>query len=218
MKKFGFFILFSLLLTSVFFLSACSNGLGKQKKNVSEYRDNVYVGSDSDFALEAVTGYREMPFEIDGKSGDKADFCLVTISPTDFDPTASYNYKIILGEVKYEGECVKHPFANTFSFEVAARCNESSLTVELNGHEIELSSVKNEQFISPEKAFEIAYKRLKDSDVIKNGKYEIYIRLIKNPVNASGGYFWYVAFVDENKETCAVLLQPETMEITAVRD
>lgn len=218
MKKFGFFILFSLLLTSVFFLSACSKGLGKHEKNVSEYRDNVYIGADDAFTLEAMTGYRETPFEIDGKSGNKADFCLVTVSPKEFDPTVCYSYKLTIGGVEYKGECVKHPFANTYSFEVAARCDENSFSVEINGRSIDLISVKNEQFISPEKAFEIAYKRLKDSDIIKNGKYEIYIRLIKNPVNSTGGYFWYIAFVDEEQETCAVLLQPETMEITAVRE
>ncbi len=101
MKKFVFFILFSLLLTSVFFFSACSNGLGKHGKQVSEYRDNVYVGSNSDFKLEAMSGYREAPFNIDGVSGDKVDFCLVTITPVNFDPTATYRYKVKLNDVEY---------------------------------------------------------------------------------------------------------------------
>lgn len=218
MKRFGFFILFSLVLTSVFFLSACSNGLGKHEKYVSEYRDNVYVGSNSDFKLEAMSGYREAPFNIDGVSGDKVDFCLVTVSPVNFDPTATYHYKIKLSDVEYEGECVKHPFANTYSFEVAARCLSDSLTVEIDGQSIELASVKSELFITPEKAFEIALKRLNGCDIIENGRYEIYIRLIVNPVNTSGGYFWYVAFVDEEQDICAVLIEPESMEITAVRE
>ncbi len=218
MKKFVFFILFSLLLTSVFFLSACSDGLGKHGKNVSEYRDNVYVGSNSDFKLEAMSGYREAPFNIDGVSGDKVDFCLVTITPANFDPTATYRYKIKLNDVEYEGDCVKHPFANTYSFEVAARCLSDSFAVEIDGQSIELASVKSELFITPEKAFEIAFKRLGNGEIIKNGRYEIYIRLIVNPINTSGGYFWYVAFVDEKQDVCAVLIEPESMEITAVRE
>ncbi len=218
MKKFVFFILFSLLLTSVFFFSACSNGLKKHGKQVSEYRDNVYVGSNSDFKLEAMSGYREAPFSIDGVSGDKVDFCLVTITPTNFDPTATHRYKIKLNDVEYEGDCVKHPFANTYSFEVAARCLTNSFTVEIDGQSIELSSVKSEMFITPEKAFEIAFKRLGNSEIIENGRYEIYIRLIVNPINTSGGYFWYVAFVDEKQDVCAVLIEPESMEITAVRE
>ncbi len=54
--------------------------------------------------------------------------------------------------------------------------------------------------------------------MIKSGDYEIYVRLIPNPVNAAGGYFWYVAFVDINKETVAVLIEPESLEIVAVRE
>lgn len=218
MKKIGFFVLFSLVLTSVFFLTACSDGLGKHEKNVSEYRDNVFVGSNSDFKLEAMSGYRESPFEIDGKSNDKVNFCLVTITPTNFDPTLAYRYKVTLNDVEYEGECVKHPFANTYSFEVAARCMENSFVVEIEGQSIELTSVKSELFITPEKAFEIAYNRLKNCEIIENGRYEIYIRLIVNPINATGGYFWYVAFVDETQDICAVLIEPETLEITAVRE
>ncbi len=218
MKKFGLFILLSLLLTTIFFLSACSNGFKKYTKSVSEYRDDVFEGADADFSVEAMSGYRESPFEIDGRSGEKMDFCLVTISPREFDPLATYHYKVKLGEVEYEGDCVKHPFENTYSFEVAARCVDPTFNVEINGKSVELRSVKSELFITPEKAFEIALKRLGDNDIIKKKDHEIYIRLIKNPVNSSGGYFWYVAFVDEEQATCAVLIQPETMEITAVRE
>ncbi|MCH5163748.1 MAG: hypothetical protein J1F36_01885 [Clostridiales bacterium] len=217
MKKISFFVLFVLVL-SVLALSACSGALGKYEKSVSEYRDNVYVGSSSGFTAEAVSGYREAPFEIDGKSGSKADFCLVTITPASYDPTKEYTYSVTLNGVEYTGDFVKHPFENTYSFEVAARCVDNTLTVTVDGENIELASVKTEQYITPEKAFEIALKRLGSTQIVKNGKYEIYIRLIANPINAAGGYFWYVAFVDESQETVAVLIHPENMEITAVRE
>lgn len=217
MKKISIFVIV-LVIMSAFVLASCSGGLGKYEKSVSEYRDNVYIGSSENFSAEAVTGYHETPFVIDGKSDNKSDFLVVTITPKDFDPTAEYKYKVTVGGVEYEGDFVKHPFENTYSFEIAARCLENGLSVAVDGESIELTSVKNENFISPEKAFEIALKRLEKTDIVKSGNYEIYIRLIANPVNASGGYFWYVAFVDESQDTCAALIQPETMEITAVRE
>lgn len=197
---------------------ACADGLGKYQKLVSEYRDNVFVGESSGFTAEAVSGYREKPFEIDGVSNGKSDFCVVTITPKQYDPTAVYMYKTTLNEVEYEGEMVRHPFQDTYSFEIAARCNENNFVISIDDEQLELVSVKAEDFITPEKAFEIALKRLGNNGIIKEGRYEIYIRLIANPVNAAGGYFWYVAFVDENQETCAVLIEPLSMEITAVRD
>lgn len=217
MKKIRFFAVIVVLL-SAFAIVACSGGLGKYEKNVSEYRDNVYIGSSENFTAEAISGYREKPFTIDGTSGDKADFCLVTITPVQFDPTTAYKYKVTLGGVEYEGDFVKHPFENTYSFEIAARTTENSFIVEVDGESIELTSVKSEQFISPEKAFEIALKRLNGTQIVSSGNYEIYIRLIANPISSAGGYFWYVAFVDVNQETCAVLIEPESMEIIAVRE
>lgn len=219
MKNSRLLIILSVLLvvlTSVF-LTGCTGKLGKYQKSVSEFRDEVLTGSSENFYAEAMSGYREKPFDIDGVSGEKTDFCIVVITPKNYDPTLNYTYKITLNGVDYQGDFVKHPFENTYSFEVCARCS-NSLTVTVGNENIELASVKNENFISAEKAFELALKRLSDTKTVKEGKFEIYIRLISNPVNASGGYFWYVAFVDANKETSAVLLNPESMEIVAVRE
>ena len=46
---------------------------------------------------------------------------------------------------------------------------------------------------------------------------EIYVRLMENPIDGSGGYFWYVAFVGEDKNTVAVLLRGDTGAVGAVR-
>lgn len=215
MKKISFFVLLMVVM-SVGTLAACSNGLSGNK-SVSEYRDNYYVGSGNSFSVEAMTGFREAPFVIDGVSGDKSDFCLVTVKPKNFDPTREYGYKLTLNGSEYEGDLVKHPFENTYSFEIPVRADADSFIVEIDGEQIELNTIKTENYISPEKAFEIAKKRLSDCKILA-GRNEIYVRLIANPVNATGGYFWYVAFVNENKDTAAVLIHPESMEIIAVRE
>lgn len=215
MRKFNFFAI-ALAIMSLFALTSCSGALGKYAKKVSEYRDDVLVGESANFCAEAMSGYHENPFVIDGTPGATNDFLLVKISPKSYDPTAQHKYAVTVDGVEFTGDFVKHPFENTYSFEIAARAS-GSLSVDVDGEKIELVSVKTENFVSPEKAFEIALKRLSGCDVIKGGEYEIYIRLIANPVNASGGYFWYVAFVDRSGETCAVLIEPESMEIVAVR-
>ncbi len=197
-------------------LTACSDGLSKNK-NVSEYRTDVFIGSSGNFSAEAMTGFRETPFSIDGVSGEKCDFFLVTVKPKSFDPVKEYGYKLTLDGKEYEGTLVKHPFENTYSFEVPIKIVDRNVSVEIDGEKIELASVKTENYITPEKAYEIAKKRLGGSEVL-SVQNEIYVRLIANPVNASGGYFWYVAFVDENKQTAAVLIHPESMEIVAVRE
>ncbi len=217
MKKLRIIILVSAIM-SVFLLASCQSGIDKYRKKIAEFRDDVLGGESANFTASAVTGYREEPFEINGVANAQCDFCVVTITPKNFDPSVCYKYKATVNGTEYSGDFVKHPFENTYSFEIAARCETGNMTVSVDDETIELSSVKTDEFITAEKAFETALKRLNGSDIIKSGKYEIYIRLISNPVNAAGGYFWYVAFVDENKDTCAVLIEPTTMEITAVRE
>lgn len=216
MKKFCFFVL-SVVIMSM--LVGCDNGLSKQQKLVSEYRDDYLVGSSESFSAEAVTGYRESPFAIDGISSEnKTDFFLLTLTPKIYDPTREYGYCVNIGGKTYEGSFNKHPFENTYSFELNVRLSGGAVAVTVDGEEISLTSIKTEQFITPDKAFEIAIDRLGDTATVKSGEYEIYVRLIANPISASGGYFWYVAFVDVDGETVAVLIQPETLEIVAVRE
>lgn len=208
-----------LVTMSTFAFCACSEPFGKYGKYISEYRDNVYIGESESFSATAVTGYRENSFKIDGVSEqDKCNFLLVTVTPTEYDPSVAYTYSVTVNGVEYEGEFNKHPFENTYSFEVAEYVTESEILVYVQQEAVTLTSILTEEYISAEKAFEIARSRLAKSELVRGGDYEIYVRLIANPINASGGYFWYVAFVDTNQNTVAALIDPASMEIVAVRE
>lgn len=47
---------------------------------------------------------------------------------------------------------------------------------------------------------------------------EVYVRYLENPISSAGGYYWYVAFCPQKYEVYAVLIDPITREITAVRE
>ena len=218
MKKNCFFVIV-LVIMSTFAFCSCSEPFGRYGKYVSEYRDNVYVGENENFYAIAVTGYRENPFDIDGVSEqNKVEFLLVTVTPAEYNPSVAYSYSITVDGVEYAGEMNKHPFENTYSFEIAQYVSDEQITIYVQQQAVTLSSILTEEYISAEKAFDIARSRLSKSEVIKGGDYEIYVRLIANPINAKGGYFWYVAFVDESQNTVAVLIDPVSMEIVAVRE
>ena len=76
--------------------------------------------------------------------------------------------------------------------------------------------------IGAEEALEIAEIRLKDriKEHTSGGTLnaEIYIRFLENPISSEGGYYWYVAFVPDKYEVYAVLIDPITREIAAVRE
>ena len=179
-------------------LSACNRF---DTKNVSEFRDQVFEGKTEEYEVTLISGYRENPFVIDGHCDKKADFTLITVKMLSPLPNAELTCEMIAGDKQFEGKMNKHPFEDTYSFEA-------------NVTEIGLQSVRSEDFIDGEKAYNVAYSKLSDSPIIVNGEYEVYVRLIENPVNSQGGYYWYVAFVD-GKDTAAALIDPVTAEVIA---
>lgn len=206
-------------------LCGCDSLLEKRSAIISELRDVVMCASGKAWNVELISGTREEPFDIDGISGEKTNFTVVTLTP-ESDENAEYSYELRYGESVYRGEFSQHPFKNTFSFEIPLRVEGSAaLAVMSSTGEAEtfaLCEVCGEDEISATVALEIAEIRLKDSirsfSVGGKPNCEIFLRYIKNPINGDGGYYWYVAFVPERYVVYAVLIDPVTKEVVAVRE
>ncbi len=209
-------ILFFVLIVAAVFSVGCSSPYGKYEDKISEIRNHVFEGSCENFTVTAVSGEREHPFEIDGVPGERVNFTVITVKPRVFDITAAYDYTITHDGKEYTGQFVRHPFNETYSAEINVKITKD-FVVAINGDgcEVSMTSVKSGKFISAEKAFDVALKKLK-STVKKMDKYEIYLRLTKNPVNEEEGYYWYVAFVD-GENTYAALIHPESAQIVAFK-
>lgn len=207
-------------------LTGCGGLIDKYNPKLSEIRSNVLVSpEDSPYKITAISGRREDPFMIDGISGKKQDFTVITLKPESDGPIIDYKYRISLNDTEYEGVMIKHPFDITYSADIPVKTDQVSLklfiTVNNNESEVDLKTIRQHDFISPEKALEIAEKKLKKS--IKQFKsqgadYEVYLRLINNPISEAGGYYWYAAFVGSNDQTYAVLIDPVSTEIVAIRE
>lgn len=206
-------------------LVACDTPIEKREPNLSELRDEVMTAQSEQMKISLMSGVRENPFVIDGVPGEKTPFTVVTITPTGFGETTVFSYAIYLGEEKMEGTFSKHPFKNTWSFEIPHKASGNvALTITADGYaeNFNLASVKTSDMIDAAEALEIAEIRLKDrvKALTSDGKLnaEIYIRFLENPISSEGGYYWYVAFVPDKYEVYAVLIDPVTREIAAVRE
>ena len=200
-------------------LCACSSPLDKYADKISELRTGVYEGSNELYDATAVTGVREDPFLIDGKSGKTIKFTVVTVRPKVFDPTAKYTFKATIDGKEYNGPLNKHPFEESYSADIGCKTAASALTFTVVGDSestLVLNTVVGENFIGAEKAFELGHAKLKNA-VQNLSEYELYIRLIKNPLGDDGNYYWYVAFVTGDN-TYAVLINAVTTEIVASRE
>lgn len=222
MKKFFCFVTVIIL---CFYSCACSSLVKRREGSISELRDELMVSECEKDKVTLISGKRENPFVVDGKSGDKIDFTVVTFYPTSASENARFAYSFDDGVSVVEGEFSKHPFKDTYSFEIAKRVTGSAKVVvkgEKYERQFDLVSVKNENTISVEQALEKAEIRLSEhiKKFTSGGKLnaEIFIRFLENPISSQDGYYWYVAFVPDKYSVYATLIHPESGEIVATRE
>ena len=217
------FMSFCAALSLVF--AGCGTPTEKYDSSISEIRDVVYEGTGSDFSVTAVSGVHEDPFLPDGKAGKKREFTVITLRPVEFMPNSLYTYAVTIDGKDYGGVMTMHPFGETYSVEKEKRTHEASLSLNIKigskDETVELVSVIEDDDIDADHALDTALTALRDElESLKNGNTfacEIYVRLIANPINADGGYYWYVAFVEESG-TSAVLIDRKTAEVVGVKN
>lgn len=211
---------FFLIIPLFFCLIGCSGGKNKYEASISEYRDALYEGADSDYSVEIIGGNRENPFEIDGVSGSKYNYTLITVTPAKEIGDKALSLHLEMNGEKYEGTALRHPYKTSFSFEIpVCPCGEEiTLTLSDGNKEsaITAKSVRGENDIGGAKALEIALDQLKEplSAYCEKDTFvgEIFIRYIKNPLGKDKRYFWYVAFIPkaDPDKIIAVLIDPVT--------
>lgn len=227
MKKRLFVVITALAASCVVFVfMACAGSSILDNPRLSELRSNVFIGQAEGYSVVAVTGIREHPFNIDGVSNaNMVEFTVITMTPEVFVFGNEYAFRVEINGTEFEGKMSLHPFNQTVSAEIAVwAADVNELAIHITGASsfvVNAVSVRCEDFICCDKAFEIAYERLGaaiNDRVSANNDYEIFIRLIENPVDASGGFRWYIAFVFQDGTTYAALIDPVSMEILAAKD
>ena len=205
-------------------LSGCGGSyLRKYGDKISELRTHLFAAESTDYTVKAIAGKREKTYEWDGVSTEKRDFTVITITPSRFSADKTYRYRAQIGDSVYEGDFLPHPFAQTLSADITVAATEDfSLTVLCDGEQtLTLERVETGDNIGAEKALSIAFDKLKTElkRFRSKGKLraEIYVRLTENPIDGTGGYFWYVAFVGEDASAVAILLHSDTGAVAALR-
>lgn len=228
MKKIVSILIFTAFCVSIVMLStACGSAKNKYADSISEYRSDVYYGENERFKVELISGYRENPFEIDGVSGTKCDYTLITVTPKNATTDKSFEITVNNAENEINGTALRHPYKDSFSFEYMSKTKADKITVTLSDgnsvSSVDLQNVRKETEISGEQALDKALAALEESlqPYMNKDKFngEIYLRYIKNPIGDDGKYFWYVAFVPSAQpdKSVAALVDVITGEVKATR-
>ena len=227
MKKRLFLVLAILFLMSSIFLIACDNKKDIYFDNISELRTDVFRHTDDIVDITAMSGQRETNFAIDGLSHNKVEFTVVKVSPVNgIEVNAHFDYQIKIDSESFTGQLLKHPFNESFSIEIPKATNGNNLILHLSSEDyqadFELVTKFSKDMINYKKALEIASKKLSNRfaslTVDKKLNAEIFIRLVEDPRSPNDNYYWYVALVDNARNTYAVLIDPINETVLTTRE
>ena len=218
MKKFCFFIMFFVL---VFSLTACSSK--KQViNNISEKDECLFYGEDENFFVTLCIGRRENPYIVDGKNSELIDFAVLTANRKNVNiHSDKVQYKINVNGKNLSGTFEVNPFDGSFVVDLLdVGENLENINVDIiadsKTYNYNLINALDANAISADDALSLASQEFKkcENQLTKNGtvKFEIYVRLMKNPGQIP---LFYISAINEEDELFALIVDPITKQVIA---
>lgn len=201
-------------------LCACSKN-SELYSNVSELRDNIYVGSNENYTVSCYSGFREKEYASDGIATSSVKIFNLKITPKfDYSDAQQFNVTVTIDGVNYGGKLTKHYEKGYLvcslnieknppkSFDVTVYCDADASSVKVE-------SVITSDFIDVNDALKVAEKEL--AQTIKSNseggafKGEIHARLL----DFNGQYYWYVGLITDSVKNQAVLINAKDGTVAA---
>lgn len=223
MKK---FLLSGMLILCLFALipaAGCSK-TPDLTKYVSEYRSDIFYGSNGDYSIFASCSKREYPYQADGNAADMSDIFELALSTPD--NTKTYCVRFSVGEQNYEGELsfdsvkMVHTWSQSipapqekeieFTFFDTESEEDSSLS-------IQAKSVKDDTVLPlPDLLKKVSSEESEQFNELSDGNIfcaEIYVRLLYE----NNECYYYIGLTDRSGNTFAMLADAETGEVLATK-
>lgn len=207
-------------LCMLFSLSSCSFG-EEDYSNISRIENAYYIGETDNYYVVMTAGKSETPTLIDGYAGKLYDYAKITLQIKS-GYSSDYSYYIAIGEEGFSGDFQNEVLGGNLMCELeVANLSEQSYNLTISygntSETVTLESIVSDSYKKWNEAKEIAYSSLSQniSALTENGEtYEVYVKLVYDSDNQKSS--WYVAYASQS-DLCAVLIDPETGEITAKR-
>ncbi len=196
-------------------LSGCGMSVEENiSQNVSEYRQNFFIGIGENFSVTFTDGEREKDFIADGVKSPLVDFGVIVVKTNDL---SQKKFVFYIGDEKIEGEFEVNPFDNSLVADICKKVSkDDNLTIEYNGEKVVLACLSKEWKVDYNKAFDIFVQKNKEKLKIYNTNNgfegEIYIKIVSDKKDMSDIYY-YVLCVTRNGDVIANLIDVKSGEI-----
>lgn len=219
-------IMLTLVVFITLVLTGCTNKYFElTKENISEQRQNLYVGESQNITATFMSGYREKDYVINGYNTPLIEFGIITVmlEQNNIAKTDIATYSLTIGTNRYDGQMEINPFDGSYVADIKQLITlDENLTLKFTlgsfTEELNLNILSNTWQIDYNQALEIACDQLKPylKQMTNNGFLgETYIKIIYDNKIQENAYFWYVNFVGRSGQSHSIIIEPNTGEVLA---
>ena len=213
------------LMTMISCVGLCLFGCGASseqlvKKNMSEQTEVYYLGESQNFYCTLSSGEREKNYLMNGQSGEKTDFALLSIIPNEniFSNIIKANLMIDgqLSEVELEINGLNHNYMVDLEKKLTG---EEEVEIVYNGNALRLENVSKDFKINSDEAIEIACEQFKDKiesfKSYRNLNAECYLEILDKKANNFESIFWCFTILNTENQSYSIVISTEDGSILA---
>lgn len=215
--------LLSFLICTVLLLTACSSDNYKLAlNNVSEYRKELYVGSNEQVVASYICGERESVYAMDGISTEPTEFGVLTFFVNE-ELEGVPQYTLVIDGQTFSGDLEQNPFDGSYVADIGKCLGGSNISATISlgefSSQVELKKVNVDWEIDGEKALEITCKKMgkEFKDFMENGAFlgECYIKIVNDSSISTNEYYWYVNIINGQGRSFSAIIDPHSGEVLA---
>lgn len=207
-----FFYVIGAFLLGCCFLIACSYSMASQiKNNISELTTILFAGEGNNFYATLTCGQREEPYVFDGKSSEKQNFSVLTITLFNSQTIPTLPYKITVNNKDYEGELDRNTLRANYMTDIEIAVSENTeIVLFFNETQVDLNCISNSFETNSSLAIDLAIENLNDElmEEFENGNFngECYLRILNNPIQNKNVFFWHFSIVNTSSQVVATVI------------
>lgn len=202
-------------LVGIFSLVGCNTSLEEKiSQNVSEYRQNFFIGVGEQFSATFTDGKRESEFVTNGEKTPLVDFGVIVVKTQNL---SQKDFVFKINEEEIKGTLEVNPFDNSLVVDLKRKVDkDDQLTLTIDGESVALVCLSKDWKVDYNSAFDIFVhknKKVLASCCSKdNFEGEIYIKLVSDKQDMSNIYY-YVLCVTKKGDIIANLIDVSSGEI-----
>lgn len=210
----------------VILISGCNNNFNnKIQESLSEVRYNLYSVSNEQINVTFMSGFREDPYVINGKSENKKEFGIITVKFLGeiTNKSGLPNFIITINNVDFDGEFELNPFDQSYVQDIETYVLDNyEISIKIMWQDFvfegDMKNISNGFNCNHKQALNIftkEYKKEIEKLIKQNTSFEIYVKIINDPSLEIDKNYFYVSLVSINGQNFSIIIDPLNAKILA---